>query len=320
MTELVLQPWNISKIADDSIIIMLGMRGSGKTQLAWSIMYEMRNRLHSGIAFTPTLDTAKELMRHMPASFIYDDMVPDALDAIQTTKTTIQSSSGGEEADKRHVFLFADDCMYDKKHFTSVPVRKLFQNGRHPKCMFINLTQYICDLSPALRTNITYLVVFADTNQGNRITIHKNYFAMLTYEEFESVFEEATRGRRALVLDRTIRSTAENKYANVFYTELRRDWIVDGKPVIPEFKIGAPSWWIFDRCYAIKTSVGSDAIKKELNVAKNQAIGIEEEEATEDGFAGPIDVKKKKKRTTDKHGGERVKKMVVKALDPPAPD
>ena len=130
MTELVLQPWNISKIADDSIIIMLGMRGSGKTQLAWSIMYEMRNRLHSGIAFTPTLDTAKELMRHMPASFIYDDMVPDALDAIQTTKTTIQSSSGGEEADKRHVFLFADDCMYDKKHFTSVPVRKLFQNGQ----------------------------------------------------------------------------------------------------------------------------------------------------------------------------------------------
>src|SRR3990167_1510514 len=278
--ELVLQPWNMSSIVDDAIIIMLGMRGSGKTQLAWSIMYEMRNRLHSGIAFTPTLDTVRELRRHMPSSFIYDDMYPEVLDEIQKTKTTIQEAHGGEAADNRHVFLFADDCMYEKKHFSSSSVRKLFQNGRHPKCMFINLTQYICDLSPALRSNINYLIIFSDTALKNRLSIHQNYFGTLSFDEFVSVFEEATRGRRALVLDRTIRTPEDNKYANIFYTELRKDWIIDGKPVVPEFKIGSPSWYIFDRCYAKKTSMGTDAIRREITVAKSQAMGEDENKET----------------------------------------
>ena len=257
MSTLEIKRLDPTTLKPDRIIILLGARGKGKSTLLYDIMYHMRNKLHSGIAMTPTADSISTFQKFMPSSFIYHSFNDMALQKTMDAKEILQDKNGGEEKDHRYIFILLDDIMYDKSALKSVRVRKIFMNGRHHKIFFVNLMQYCMDMGPDLRANIDYVFALQDTNISNRIKLWKYFFGMFgKFDHFARVMDNCTQNRECLVLDNTVNSN--NPSDKLFWYNASIN--------IPPFRVGVPSWWLFDWKYGKEFSKGraGDIINKEI--------------------------------------------------------
>lgn len=250
MVRVEIRRFDITSLKNGKVCILIGRRGTGKTTLLIHLMFIMRNRLHSGIAMSPTADSIRTFCKFMPASFCYDDYNDDAVKRTQEAKYNIQQKRGGEDADDYNVFVIMDDCMYNKKCMKSMEMRRLFMNGRHVKVFFVNLLQYCLDIGPDLRTNIDYVFAFQDASMDNRIKLWRYFFGMFNkYEDFSKVMDACTANNECLVLDNTSKSTAIEDH--VFYFKASID--------IPPFRVGCRAWWWWDWRYGKPRSAASAA-------------------------------------------------------------
>jgi hypothetical protein len=193
----------------------------------------------------------------MPSSFIYHSFNDMALQKTMDAKEILQDKNGGEDGDNRYIFILLDDIMYDKSAMKSTRVRKIFMNGRHHKIFFINLMQYCMDMGPDLRANVDYVFALQDTNMSNRIKLWRFFFGMFAkYDHFSRVMDQCTEGRECIVLDNTIHTN--NPSDKIFWYKASID--------IPRYRVGVPSWWLFDWKYGKEFSKGraGDIVNKEV--------------------------------------------------------
>jgi len=251
MVRVEIRSFDITSLKNGKVCILIGRRGTGKSTLLTHIMYVMRNRLHSGIAMSPTADSIRAFCQFMPSSFCYDDYNDEAVQRTQAAKQHIIEKRGGsEDADDYNVFVIMDDCMYNKKCMKSMEMRRLFMNGRHVKVFFVNLLQYCLDIGPDLRTNIDYVFAFQDSSMDNRIKLWRYFFGMFNkYEDFSKVMDSCTGNYECLVLDNTSKSTAIEDH--VFYFRASRG--------IPRFRVGCRAWWWWDWRYGRPRSAAASA-------------------------------------------------------------
>ncbi len=257
MSDIQIRRLDPSNIKPDRVVILLGARGKGKSTLLYDIMYHMRAKIHSGIAMTPTADSIATFQKFMPSSFIYHSFNDLAIQKTLDAKEILQDKNGGEDMDNRVVFLILDDIMYDKSALKSVRIRKIFMNGRHHKIFFVNLMQYCMDMGPDLRANVDYVFALQDTNMSNRIKLWKYFFGMFgKFDHFSKVMDNCTQNRECLVLDNTVNSN--NPSDKLFWYKASIN--------IPRYRVGVPSWWLFDWKYGKEFSKGraGDIINKEI--------------------------------------------------------
>ena len=267
--KLKIKKFDISKMAPDAVVLLVGKRGTGKSTMLKDILYNMRHTLYAGVAMCPTEDSVEGengLSSFIPPSLVHDKYKPEVIRRLLNYQKKFIKANSKEKA--KRMFIVLDDCMYEKNVMKGEEMREVHMNGRHRKLFFINAVQYMMDIPPALRTNIDYVFALKENIIGNRERLWRHLFGMFKdYASFGATMDTLTNGFSAMVLDNKVRST--NVEDCVFWYE------ADARP--KKFRMCNPVYWQLDKeCKKNEDDSESDSNQggstKQVFIQKVQAM------------------------------------------------
>lgn len=239
MPQLQLQKFDITSIAQDKVVVMIGKRDTGKSFLVRDLLYHQRD-MPIGTVISPTESANKFFGHIVPPLFIHDEYTPAILENVVKRQKIImktidrqRKATGNSNIDPRS-FLLLDDCMYDSnKWVKDKNVRLLFMNGRHYKIMFIITMQFPLGIPPSLRTQIDYVFILRENVTSNRKRIYENYAGMFpTFEVFCQVMDQCTENYECIVINNNAKSNRLEDQVFWYKAENRNN-----------FRIGAREFW-----------------------------------------------------------------------------
>lgn len=210
--QLHLKKFDISSIKDDSVVVFIGRRNTGKSFLVKDLLYYNRD-IPIGTVISPTESANQFYNEIVPGLFIHDEYTPALLDNVLKRQKVITKRINKEKAcygkcniDPR-AFLLLDDCLYDDCWKKDKSIKYMFLNGRHMKIMLLITMQYPLGIPPTLRTNVDYTFILREPFKNNRKRIFENYAGMFpTLDVFETCMDQCTENYECLVINNNIKS------------------------------------------------------------------------------------------------------------------
>ncbi len=230
-----LKKFDMTSIKDNSIIVMIGKRNTGKSYLTRDFLYWRRD-IPVGTVVSPTEHANKFFSNFIPPLFIHEEYGPELVaNVIKRQRNLIGKINKGEYGDNvdPRAFLIFDDCLYDSAWTKDKNMRRIFMNGRHYKLTFLLTMQFALGIPPNLRTNIDYVFILRENIVSNRKRLYEHYAGMFpTFDMFCTVMDKCTENFECLVIHNGSKS---NKIEDqVFWYKA---------PDQPQFKIGAEQFW-----------------------------------------------------------------------------
>lgn len=210
-----LKKFDMRKIKDNQIVVMLGKRNTGKSFLARDLLYYHQD-IPVGCVISPTEAANHFYSKMIPRIFIHDEYTPLIISNFVKRQKKMQKfiERGEKDIDSR-AFMIFDDCLYDDNWKRDKNVREIFMNGRHYNILFITTMQHPLGIAPHLRTNIDYVFILRDNIMSNRKRIYDHYAGIFpSFELFCSVMDQCTNNYECLVIDNTVQS---NKIEDCVY-------------------------------------------------------------------------------------------------------
>jgi hypothetical protein len=137
-----LKKFNMNMIKDDSVVVMIGKRNTGKSFLTRDLLYYHQD-LPVGTVISPTENANKFYSHIIPPIFIHDEYEGKITNEfINRQKQLKKRITQGETDIDNRAFLIMDDCMYDNEWKKDKIIREIFMNGRHWGIFFLLLLQY----------------------------------------------------------------------------------------------------------------------------------------------------------------------------------
>lgn len=240
--KLQLKRFDMSRIGDKSVVVMIGQRNTGKSVLCRDLLYHNQN-LPVGMVISGTEDSNQFYGKMIPACFIYHEYTQDLVEKFvqrqkMITKKYMKEVNlyGSSKIDPRG-FLIMDDCLYDRGWQNDKNIRACFLNGRHFNAFFIFTSQYALAAPPILRNNIDFVFVLREPRIISRKKIYDNYAGFVpTFEVFNQIMTQCTENYECLVIDNTTKS---NQLVDQLY------WYK--AEVHPDFKLGARELWMLNQ-------------------------------------------------------------------------
>src|SRR3989344_9012300 len=204
-----LKKFNPRSITTDSIMVMIGRRGQGKSTLVQDIMYYVR-RIPVFVAVSGTEEGNSFFKDHIPDVLIYNEFDPALIkNLIRRQKKLIKQhpkkkgfKKGSKNVEPTDLGIVFDDLMFDKKWTKDEYIRWIFMNGRHFNICFIMTMQYLMDLPPGLRAQIDYVFVTKESKEVNKKRLYDQFFGVFpTKDSFYQVLDQCTENYQCLVLN-----------------------------------------------------------------------------------------------------------------------
>ena len=233
-----LRKFDMSRVKDDTVIVFIGRRNTGKTYLVKDLLYYHRD-IPIGTVISPTESANEIYAQIVPGLFIHDEYSPQLIENVLKRQKIITKRINKERAaygtcniDPRS-FLLLDDCLYDDCWKKDKSMKYIFMNGRHQKIFLLITMQYPLGIPPNLRTNVDYVFILREPVMGNRRRIFENYAGMFpTFDMFCSVMDQCTENYECLVIDNNVKS---NKLEDQVYWYKAEDH--------GDFAIGSKEFW-----------------------------------------------------------------------------
>ena len=187
-----MQRFNINNIEPHSNILIIGQRGTGKTQLTLDILYNIK-KIKLLECITPLSDTN-----------LYENYIKNkCIHAAETCNVKIledfynKSFKMKKENIKDIENILIIDNLYDKdllnnKYFNDIIISTIIS------------MQYPFILKPKIRKNMDYLFIFKETDKKILKLLYYNYTKrfFLTFNKFKEALNEATKeDYQCLVID-----------------------------------------------------------------------------------------------------------------------
>lgn len=207
-----LRKFDISSIADDKVVVLIGKRETGKSYLVKDLLYHHRD-IPIGTVISAT-EAANGFYSHMvPSIFIHDEYTPPVVDNVIKRQKLLKKHVnrevkvyGSSRIDPRS-FLILDDCLYDSCWSKDKNIKQLFMNGRHYHVLFVITMQYPLGVPPNLRTNIDYVFILRENLVSNRKRIYENYAGMFpSFEVFCQCMDQCTENFECIVINNNAKS------------------------------------------------------------------------------------------------------------------
>jgi energy-coupling factor transporter ATP-binding protein EcfA2 len=256
-------PENIKK---HRIVLAVGRRGSGKSSLLMDMLYNLHERYDYCLAMCPTMESAGMLRECMPESCVYNRFSQAKLETL--VQTARELAGAGKE---KNFLLVLDDVLYDKSICRSQAFRFLFLNGRHVRISVFITAQYVIDMPPDLRSNVDYVFSMKEPMLGNRVKLHRNFFGILSFDDFCAILDRTTQNHECICLDNTSATTSVNDC--IFWYKAKQN--------CPKFSIGLKVFYnLEDRFKRPEGSPGPSAQEQEAQAvsAKKVKLTIVKEE------------------------------------------
>lgn len=210
--KLSLRKFNIHGLKDDSVVVYIGARNTGKSVNLLDTM-RYHTTIPIGVIISPTESANHNFERVVPKMLIYDEYEPEIIQKFLERQKKIVSQYNEEkkkygrtDLDPR-AFLILDDCLYDKTWINDKNIRYIFMNGRHLKIFLLITMQYPLGIPPALRANVDYIFINRCNMIKDREKIWHQYAGMFpTFDMFSQVMTQCTENYECIVIDKKSQS------------------------------------------------------------------------------------------------------------------
>lgn len=218
--KLELKKFDMRTLKDDSVVVFIGRRNTGKSVLVKDIMCH-NQKLPVGIVISGTERANHHYEHFVPSMFIYDEYEPQIVkkflerqEKICHQKFQEKQKYGGSVIDPR-AFLILDDCLFDASWTQDKSIRYIFMNGRHLKIFFLITMQYPLGVPPALRTNIDFVFILRENYVANRRRLYENFAGIFpTFDVFCQVLDQLTENYECMVINNKVQS---NKLEDIVF-------------------------------------------------------------------------------------------------------
>lgn len=227
-TNIKLRKFDPSTMVDHAVVLVVGKRGSGKSIMLADLLYFQRD-IPVGVVMSATEAGNKFYSKYVPDLFIHNDFDEDVLENVLRR----QKKMIWECAPNPNAFIVLDDCVYDAGNLKTPVLREMCLNGRHWKLSLSLSTQYLISVPVDLRSNVDYVFALGENSLANRERLYRSFFGVVpSFDMFNRIFDIATEGYGALVLNNRSRSTKIED--TLFYYEAEPD---------RQFRMGSAQIW-----------------------------------------------------------------------------
>lgn len=234
-----LTKFDMSRIRDDSVVVFIGKRDTGKSFLIRDLLWHKR-MIPIGTVISGTEGANSFYSQIVPSLLIHEEFNPNIISNVLkrqqllTKQMNKEKETKGSTAIDRRNFIIMDDCMFDNKWVSDKFIRSLFMNGRHYGLMYILALQYVMGIPPVLRGNVDYVFILRENMVANRKRIYEQFAGIFpTFEFFCQIMDQCTENFECLVIHNGSKS---NKLEDcVFWYKAEPH---------PDFKIGPKELWI----------------------------------------------------------------------------
>jgi len=235
--KLELKKFNPQEMKQDSCVLLIGKRRSGKSFCLKDIL-EFHKDFNIGLVISPTEISNQFFQKFIPNILIYEEYKPEIIKKFldRQIKVTKQRNEevqkyGKSDIDPR-AFIILDDCLYDKAWQSDKCIRSIMMNGRHYSILTIITSQAPLGINPALRSQIDYVFIFKNNVIKEREKIYNHYAGICnSFEVFNKIMDNTTANFEMMVIDNT---TQENTITEQI------KWY---KAVDKKFKMCSPELW-----------------------------------------------------------------------------
>jgi hypothetical protein len=210
--KLELKKFDPNSIKDDSTIVLIGKRNTGKSYCMKDILSHHKN-IPIGMTISPTEIANKYFENFIPKMLIHESYTPEIIQKFMDRQIKIckkvnkeKERSGYSSIDPR-AFLILDDCLYDNTWTKDINIKSCFMNGRHYKIFFLITMQFPLGIPPHLRANIDYIFIFRDNMIRNKQKLYEHYAGMFpNFDVFRTVMDSCTENYECLVINNKVQS------------------------------------------------------------------------------------------------------------------
>jgi len=240
--ELQLRKFDINDITDESVVVLIGKRDTGKSFLCKDILYHHQN-IPVGQVISGTEGANHFYSKMIPKLFIHNEWDPQIVqNMIKRQKMLLEKINDGNTNIDPRSFLILDDCLYDNTWAKDKYMRSVFMNGRHFKILFLLTMQYALGIPPNLRTNIDFIFILRENYVSNRKRLYEHYAGMFpSFEMFCQIMDQCTENYECLVINNNAKSNKLTDQVFWYKAETHGD-----------VKLGAPSFWEYSEKNGLK--------------------------------------------------------------------
>ena len=237
-----LQPFDISKINLDSLILVVGKRRFGKTTWSRWVLSQMQDLFPRGAyCFTSTKHNYF-WQQHIPDSRIYEGFQPEVIEKIMDEQKTVYERFLEGDIDKKtvpYVCLILDDVIGDHNLRYEELFDTLAFSGRHYFIFCMVNTQDIKGINPKIRQNADIVAFTYQTQDRSIEQIAKDYADIFAdKDQFKALIKENTQDFQLVIIDQ---ATAHFNAEDVFF-------ISKAKEEVEPFKLGGWDFWKESGC------------------------------------------------------------------------
>lgn len=239
MRNLRLTKFDMSRIRDDSVVVFIGKRNTGKSFLIRDLLWNKRS-IPIGTVISGTEGANSFYSQIVPSILIHEEFNPQIVSNVLKRQQILtkhmmkeKEARGSSQVDRRNFFIM-DDCMFDNKWVTDKFIRSLFMNGRHYGILYILALQYVMGIPPVLRGNVDYVFILRENLVSSRRRIYEQFAGIFpTFEFFCQIMDQCTENFECLVIHNGSQSNRLEEC--VFWYKAEQH---------PDFKIGPKELWI----------------------------------------------------------------------------
>lgn len=234
-----LRKFNIKSIPEDSTVIFIGRRRTGKSTLMKDLL-SYHKEIPLGSVVSGTEESNGFFKKIIPSMFIHEEYNPMIVSNFVKRQRIIMKKIQKEENETGvkskidpRAFMILEDCLYDDSWIRDTNIRYLFMNGRHCKVFFMVAMQYPLGIPPILRTNVDFVFILKEPSPSNRRRIFDNFGACFpSFEFFCQVMDQCTQNFECLVIDNN--STTGKIEDTIFWYKA---------DIQPDFRMCMPEFW-----------------------------------------------------------------------------
>lgn len=206
MDNFIIKKFDMKKMKNDSTVVLIGKRRTGKSFLIKDMLYHKQN-IPSGLVISNT--------DHVSDPPFFQQFIPRILIHKEYSSKILQDVFKRQEKAKqenwknKYFFVVMDDCISDANAWKKdKSIKEIFFNGRHYKILYILSTQDPMAITPGLRGNIDYIFIHKTNNKKVMNQIFDNYAGIFdSFTTFKYFLEKCTQDNRVMVIDNATTST-----------------------------------------------------------------------------------------------------------------
>lgn len=227
MPKYTFQKFSLDKIAEGSIINVIGKRGSGKSVFIEDLMMYLKNIFPVVTVVSTTDQLNNTFGKHIPAMLIHDNYSSELLEKILDRQRRVieYNKQNPHKQVNPNILLILDDIQgTTKKIRNDIMLDTIYTTGRHYHITLISAMQYVNGLSPTQRSNTDLICLSRDNNRENQKKLYQAFAGIFSsFAEFQKTFIQLTENHGVMIINNREQSMDLDKCVYWYRVDMNKE-------------------------------------------------------------------------------------------------